>query len=930
VKRPFEDAWPEVGPYLDEVLELGREERQAWLDELEARAPDIAAQLREYLIELAHLEEQDFLGSSPAAVLSDATLAGQRLGSYTLDRPLGHGGMGTVWLAHRSDGRFESQAAVKLLNAALIGHPSEQRFAREGNVLARLRHPNIAHLLDAGVAEGRQPYLILEYVKGERIDRYCDRARLSIEQRVVLFLDVLAAVTHAHSNLIVHRDLKPANILVTDHGVVKLLDFGVAALLSPVASEATGQLTRHAAPGLTPEYAAPEQLLGESITTATDVYALGLVLFVLLAGRHPALPEGKTPAELMRLTVDTEAPRASEIAIDIRRGRQLRGDLDNIVGMALRKNPTERYTTVDLFAQDLRRYLALEPVSARPSSLRYRVAKFVRRHFVAVATPIAIAIVLICAVIVTTQQMVEARQQRDQAHYQSRRAESTSDFLELLMLSDGGPDRPALSVEERLELGVDLLNKQYRDDPKFVGRMTLQLAVQFSKHDNTRRANELYERAYAIGRQTHDTELMVYAQCYRAYEEAYADINDGGTERIEEAERLLSKADNADPTLQADCLMAKARVQQRLGDTRSAETLVRRGMSILEANGSTYHASYVYLLDELGNIYLARNQPHEVLRIDRLAGDILDRNGRGGTASRLIYRQNEAVSLTALGEISEALAQQEVINMRMRELETPGQEPFPYRFNYATSLLRMAQPARALQALDGVLDRAQQTGNPHAIRQTLFLTGSAFLELARWDEAAAALNEAARLAADGTSNENVQAHIESLRARLDLARGDIDAAHRHRDAALEFAGYRTEKPLRALARVLLVAAEIAFAEGAGADAERFAGDALAISESVARGLDTSADVGEALLRLAQARIAASPAKVTSFAGRVERASASFDQRTSAGADTKSTLERAVRCLTNGLVSNHPLTREARSLLENRKVVPSGSPAVPLL
>ncbi len=293
------------------------------------------------------------------------------------------------------------------------------------------------------------------------------------------------------------------------------------------------------------------------------MYALGLVLFVLLAGRHPALPAGKTPAELMRLTVDTEAPRASEMATDIRRVRQLRGDLDNIVGMALRKNPAERYTTVDLFAQDLRRYLALEPVSARPSSLRYRATKFVRRHVVGVATAIAIAIVLICAFIVTTQQMVEARQQRDQAHYQSRRAESTSDFLELLMLSDGGPDRPALSVHERLELGVNLLNQQYRDDPKFVGRMTLELAVQFSKHDNTRRANELYEQAYVIGRQTHDLELMAYAQCYRAYEEAYADINEGVAQRIEEAERLLLEIDNADVNLAGGLPDGQSRASSR-------------------------------------------------------------------------------------------------------------------------------------------------------------------------------------------------------------------------------------------------------------------------------------------------------------------------------------------------------------------------------
>src|SRR5262249_41919157 len=205
------------------------------------------------------LDKRNFGGGAATSMLAAASLAGHTFGSYTLDRPIGHGGMGTVWLAHRSDGRFEGQTAVKLLNAALVGHPMERRFAREGSVLARLEHPNIARLLDAGVAAGSQPYLVLEYVRGERIDLYCEKRNLNIEQRVRLFLDVLAAVAHAHRNLVVHRDLKPTNILVTDDGVVKLLDFGVAALLSSSADDAT-RLTRNIATGLTPGYAAPEQL----------------------------------------------------------------------------------------------------------------------------------------------------------------------------------------------------------------------------------------------------------------------------------------------------------------------------------------------------------------------------------------------------------------------------------------------------------------------------------------------------------------------------------------------------------------------------------------------------------------------------------------------------------------------------------------------
>src|SRR5882724_11952744 len=379
VKPTHEDDWREISPYLDEVLDLEIEARAAWLQDLQAREPEKAARVRAHLLELAELDKQNFLGSAATSLLAAASLAGETFGSYTLDRSIGYGGMGTVWLAHRSDGRFEGQVAVKLLNAALVGHPTEQRFAREGSVLAKLKHPNIAHLLDAGVAGGSQPYLVLEYVSGDRIDLYCEKHELSIEQRITLFLVVLAAVAHAHSNLIVHRDIKPANILVTDDGVVKLLDFGVAALLSPSAEEATN-LTSHIATGLTPGYAAPEQLLGEPITTATDVYALGLVLFVLLAGTHPSNPAGKTASELMRLTLETDAPRPSELASKAGTGRLLRGDLDNIIAMTLRRNPTERYSTAELFAQDLRHYLAFEPVSARPQSFRYIAAKFVRRN----------------------------------------------------------------------------------------------------------------------------------------------------------------------------------------------------------------------------------------------------------------------------------------------------------------------------------------------------------------------------------------------------------------------------------------------------------------------------------------------------------------------------------------------------------------------
>src|SRR6185295_17532586 len=285
---------------------------------------------------------------------------------YRLASVIGQGGMGTVWLAERCDGRFEGRAAIKLLNIALMGRAGEERFRREGNILARLTHPHIAHLVDAGVSPTGQPYLVLEHVDGQRIDDYCNTHALGIEARLRLFLDVLDAVAHAHANLIVHRDLKPANVLVRVDGQVKLLDFGIAKLLEGDAdwgnlrAAESSALTRDGVAALTPEYAAPEQVTGGQITTATDVYALGLLLYVLLTGQHPAGSAVRSPADLVREIVDTEARRLSDAVVcrtetpetlsrhAARRGttpgrlrRTLKGDLDTIVAKALKKNAAE-------------------------------------------------------------------------------------------------------------------------------------------------------------------------------------------------------------------------------------------------------------------------------------------------------------------------------------------------------------------------------------------------------------------------------------------------------------------------------------------------------------------------------------------------------------------------------------------------------------
>ena len=405
------EGWREVSPYLDQVLSLPEDERAPWLESFRAERPDLANLLQDLLQEHRALAHQQFLERSPVSGTVESSLTGQKIGAYTLVSPIGQGGMGCVWLAERSDGRFDRSVAVKFLNFSLAATGGVQRFKREGRILGQLTHPHIAELIDAGVTANGEPYLVLENVAGKRIDEYCDHHQLSVTARIRLFLDVLSAVAHAHANLVVHRDLKPSNVLVRNDGEVKLLDFGIAKLLAEGAdADKTTQLTVEGSGPMTPQFAAPEQITGGAVTTATDVYTLGVLLYILLTGQHPAGTEPRTPAELVKGIVETEPPLASETAASAARrhqtekrgttfeklSRQLRGDLDTILAKALKKTPAERYGSVTALADDLRRYLNHEPISARPDTLVYRVRKFVYRNRV-VVTLVTVALAAILA-----------------------------------------------------------------------------------------------------------------------------------------------------------------------------------------------------------------------------------------------------------------------------------------------------------------------------------------------------------------------------------------------------------------------------------------------------------------------------------------------------------------------------------------------------
>ena len=441
------ERWQQVKAVFEEALERAPGERAAFLDQAcrddDALRREVDSLLASHDDAPGFLDEPLALDVLPPSGDDGAARTGRRIGAYRLVREIGHGGMGAVYLAERADGQFQQQVAVKFIRHGIDSATLRRRFRTERQILARLEHPNIARLIDGGVSDDGLPYLAMEYVEGTRIDAYCDAQHLSTNERLRLFLAVCEAVHYAHQNLVVHRDLKPSNILVTESGAVKLLDFGIAKLLDdkddatqPPVDEVP--LTRTGMRVMTPEYASPEQVRGEPVTTASDVYALGIILYELLAGQRPYRLSGLSPGEVERIVCDqaparpsTAVTRAAETG-DTRPAtpeeisrmrstqpdklrRRLAGDLDTIVMMALRKDPSRRYGSVGQLSEDIQRHLDGLPVTARPDSVAYRTSKFIRRHWVGVTAAVVVFLSLLGGIATTAWQARVAGQQRQKA-----------------------------------------------------------------------------------------------------------------------------------------------------------------------------------------------------------------------------------------------------------------------------------------------------------------------------------------------------------------------------------------------------------------------------------------------------------------------------------------------------------------------------------
>jgi serine/threonine protein kinase len=887
------EQWRPFSEYLDQALDLPEADRAAWLAALAQRSPQVAAAVADALSQRERSGYAEFLAEPLVSHehFAGATLIGRHVGPYVIEAEVGRGGMGSVWRARRVDDRFETTVAIKFLHASWIGRQGEQRFRSEGQMLGRLDHPNIARLVDAGLLDATHPYLVLEYIQGEAIDAYCAAKNLNVEARVDLFLGVLAAVAHAHSHLIVHRDIKPANIFVTEDGAVKLLDFGIAKLLDDATG--AGALTKSGGTALTPQFAAPEQLLGKTVTTATDVYSLGLVLYVLLTGRHPILTESDSSAKLIHAVLTEDAPQASSVInMPTPWRRSLQGDLDNILGKALKKVPAERYASVGAFADDLKRYLTHEPIKACADTATYRLTKFVRRHRGGVLSGLLTVLVLCAATVTTFLQKLEADRQRDAAQFEARHAESANEFLDFLLQSDGGTSQASLSPAARIELGARMLELQYRGDPRFAGRMLVELSDQYRGQTFTRQAVALDTRAYALGRDAQDPELMALAQCEAAYAETSAGVSDSASRRLAEAKQILTQLRTPSVILQVHCRRADADLAVRTGDTAAAEQILDGARRLLEESGQTYRLAYTSVLNDLGGVYNDTLRLSEALAMTKLIGATHEKYGRGSTGARVIALQNEATVLSNMGEFRASLTVAEDVRNRRRAIEGDASEPLSMTVNAASLLVRLGRTQEGVDLARAATERARSAGNSRWLILALRAACLGYVQLGRLPEAESALQEMTAAVGSGgsTLDPRYRGLSDTLRGIVELHRGDPEAALNSANAALAGMAGAAKGKLLDERPALDLAANSALALGRSTEAEHFARQELGVTEKVARGSDTSANVGEALLNLAKAEIAQ---------GRT--------------AEAQPLLERAARCLTNGLGADHDLTHEALAL-----------------
>lgn len=859
-----QERWKQVEELFNRSLDLPSGQRRSFV---ESNAGGDAEVIREVcsLLDSDEHASTEILKDSVRVAVDDIgrRAEGARVGPYRLIREIGRGGMGSVWLASRDDDQYRKQVAIKLVRQGMDTDFVLARFRRERQILAQLEHPNIARLLDGGTTPEGLPYIVMEYVSGTWITAYCDQRRLSVADRVRLFLPVCTAVDFAHRAFVVHRDLKPGNILVDEQGVPKLLDFGISKLLlaSPLAGDDT--ITQDLRM-LTPDFASPEQVLGDPVTVNSDVYSLGAVLYKLLSGELPHVIEKYTPGELERAICETEVAKASSRAKDPAVAKALAGDLDLVLARALQKDPARRYPSVEALAADLRAYLDFKPVAARPDTLFYRMGKFTRRNRLAVAAGSVVACSLALAAGVSFRQAAIARENLQQVR-------SLANSL-ITEIHDSVRDLPGATKARENIVKVslrylDTVARQHQSDPELDRELAaaylrtgeIQGYVMRPNLGDTKGAIESFRRATAL--------LERYAARFPADEQTQGQLA-GLRQKL--AENLNYSS-----------------------GTKPAIEELRRGIEALETWRKS-HAPSPWLREVLADLYSS------LARLQRIAQDD-EASLRSGTKAAAEFRalrrpgagpefeRSFAVTLSVLGQTQARLNQPEASLASLIEskgiLEELARKD-PSNVNYPRNLMlahsHVAELLTAHPKLEGAgtaedafsrmvsIARNLHEADPNdqralgdygiALMRWGRATENPKLGLSRLREASEKLNRASR-----ANPGNLLVAVNLANAELSLARmtGTLDHYRAAREAALAVLG---KDSASAPAHAVLAASSAALAKSLAARGDRAgaialleqalsrAGSAKATTEALHTALmaraikarrDTAAALGEA-------------------------------------------------------------------------------------
>jgi eukaryotic-like serine/threonine-protein kinase len=891
-------VWRKIDEWLNDVLELSSAEKHQWLAALTPEQAPYRETLTSMLLH-AQMKADSFMATPVGEAIIEAAAAtlhsdkaGDNVGAYRLIQQIGAGGMATVWLAKSDLIGINRYVALKLPMTTWASNIAA-RMLRERDILATFTHTNIAKLFDAGVTISGRPFLAMEYIEGVAIDVYVRLHQLSTDEILKLFLQVTHAVSHAHARLIVHRDLKPSNIMVDQSGQVKLLDFGVAKLLDDDAPDEL-QLTHKIGHAFTPNYASPEQIRKEVVTVASDVYSLGVVLYELLTGQRPYALRRHSNAALESAIVDAEIKLAStQTGISRTRQRQLKGDIDNVLSMALKKNTAERYQSVEAFSADIERFLKGDVVLARADTMLYRGRKFVTRNRSVLIAVVVIVVVLIAGIIGTMSQArlaeqatIEAKLERDRAIQELSFTEVAEEFMRFLLSEQSNH---SFTTETLLGRAEALIDEQFVNDAMLRARMLLLVADLYGELEDYKRAEIVLARAHQAAVLTNNVAMKAEIDCTLAGLYAAVGKSSDAAALFQEALTVLNKTNKNNNKLALQtCYLQRTTFNRNVGNADEALADAISGLQIIGKPRPGQRAIAAHFRSAIADAKSLKGRHQEAIQIYAEAYHELMLAGRGNTSAarglgnNLIYMNMRAGQHLSALEVYDRLLTH--ANLRI---------DIPMQLNYARLMTELGRSKEAIPAIESAIGVATKNGNPRAIAFANLYAANAWHALGNAGKSRHLLLLAESQLRAVVPKDNVMFGLVALHhAEQLLHQQSFKNARPYLvKATTIFANAADKNPIETRANALLAQTELAL--GNKEKAIEIAQRAVDMSRQQLRGYAHSEWLGRALLVQGQVQYALSDsqAALLSFTESYENLIATV------GRDAATTLEAAAMMVT---------------------------------